>query len=256
MASDVIKIRGLFAAFVDDVLNTLPRTSALNNQIATTIMFDLADRVDDLSRSFMAIFRGGLTAQQELIEKISGRFGDRFLPYGRQVPLVGVRPELLQIADNLGTSLIRGAGDNALRAINRVLRLSILGVGPGAHTAAVQINRALTGANNWSLRGESIYRTETLRASSVMADITVRELNKIVPTGKQWVWSQISRKEHAQISGQIRPINGFFDVPLREGGMVKMQWPRDPTAPASAVINCGCYHIPVPVGESREGVAA
>jgi len=53
---------------------------------------------------------------------------------------------------------------------------------------------------------------------------------------KQWVWSGVEREIHAEINGQIRPI----DEPFTSGSGNHLQYPGDPSAPAIDRINCYC----------------
>ena len=90
-----------------------------------------------------------------------------------------------------------------------------------------------------------------MRMFSLFMDQQLDELNKVIPINKMWIWSKIQRPEHARIDGQTRGLNQKFDVPLPKGGSIKMRFPRDPAVQnhPEAIINCGCYEVPVPVGE-------
>jgi len=54
----------------------------------------------------------------------------------------------------------------------------------------------------------------------------------------EWVWSQVSREDHAEIDGTIVDIGDTFPI-------VECAYPQDPAGPADQVINCACISAPV-----------
>lgn len=91
-------------------------------------------------------------------------------------------------------------------------------------------------------RAIAIMRTEMGRAFSVAAQERMTLAREHVPgLRKQW---RRSGKVHSRIAhdladGQVRDVDKPFKV-----GTVSMHYPRDPKAPASETINCGCVSLP------------
>ncbi len=95
-------------------------------------------------------------------------------------------------------------------------------------------------------RAEVITRTEVGRVQSIAAQARQEAAAVAVPgLKKQWLWSGVSRQNHASINGQIREIDEPFDVPAyRSCAAEKLMFPRDPSGSACQTINCGCQSIP------------
>lgn len=92
-------------------------------------------------------------------------------------------------------------------------------------------------------RALTIVRTELGRAYAVATHQRMGEAQKVLPgLKKQWRRSGKvhSRTSHDAIDGQIREHDELFQ--LANG--VEMRHPRDPAAPASETINCGCEELP------------
>jgi len=88
-------------------------------------------------------------------------------------------------------------------------------------------------------RRENIARTETIGASNVGSWELYKNWGA---PGKEWLGTPDNRirDDHANASGQIKPINEPFDV-----GGFSMQYPGDKSAPAKEVCNCRCAVAPV-----------
>lgn len=254
--ADLRRIRSSFNSFRSRALAAIPERYLMNQAAIVGTLDSVAKEIDRLGAELGSIVKGGLVAEAETVQKIGELYGDRFLPLGAQAPILGMTPQALDLASRYSADLIGlrtgGLGARILKKVNDVLRLSALGAGPGAFNAAADINAALGGARAWSWQAERIYRTEVLRVNSLLTEQTIQTYNDAgIKTRKRWKWSGIDRKEHKAIDGQERANKRRFDVPLRDGGSAKMRYPRDPSAPASATINCGCYVIPVPADARR-----
>ncbi|MHC4703348.1 MAG: structural protein, partial [Planctomycetota bacterium] len=166
------------------------------------------------------------------------------------MPTVGADPELIVISQDLSRDLIQSVTRRITAQAARTLRLVALAPRATGLTASNAVDQALTGSKPWSAQAARIYQTESLRLMSLSANQAFEELASYGGVSKMWVWSTIERKEHQAISGQIRRRDQLFDVPLREGGMIQMMFPRDPNAfmYPSAVLNCRCFAIPFPSG--------
>lgn len=87
-------------------------------------------------------------------------------------------------------------------------------------------------------RAERIAMTEATRAFNAGALAAAQELTgPDRPLVKQWITRRDSRvrEPHADANGQLQ----LLDDPFQVGG-VDMQYPGDPTAPASLTVNCRC----------------
>ena len=91
-------------------------------------------------------------------------------------------------------------------------------------------------------RAETIVRTELGRAFSVAQHDQLLELDKIMPDArKQWltVIDGRTRQTHLAAHGQRVKVAQNFIV-----GGARLMYPRDPSGPASEVINCRCSEVP------------
>jgi hypothetical protein len=254
-AAGVKRVREEFSSLLDDILGIMPRSVTLDTIVIANLMYTLADRIDDAIFGYGVIFTETALAQVELSNRFFLAYGKRFMPYGTTIPLAGDVATALEISTQLSLRLVRGTTSQIQALVGRTLSLGALGAAR-AFDASAAVNAVLGGVKKLAASPEQALRTETLRMQSIATQVGLNELNMITRVNKMWVWSQISRIEHAAISGQVRPVNGLFDVPLREGGYVQMMYPRDVGAPLSAVINCACYVIPLPVGVLSAAVAA
>jgi len=92
-------------------------------------------------------------------------------------------------------------------------------------------------------RALAIVRTELGRAYASAAQDRMAQAAEVVPgLKKEWRRSGKvnSRPEHDLADGQVRAV----DEPFLVGG-VELMYPRDPAAPPSATVNCGCVSLPV-----------
>lgn len=87
-------------------------------------------------------------------------------------------------------------------------------------------------------RAQRIAATETTRAYNAGALAAARSIGGLGrPVVKQWLTRNDTkvREAHADTNGQIQFLDDPFDV-----GGTPMQYPGDPTAPASLTVNCRC----------------
>jgi len=252
---DLVRTRRRFDAFRARALAVLPDRYAMNRAFIAGVVNSVENELRALESDLGVIVRDGMKGQAAIAEAMADDYANTFLPFGRQPPVIAAAsPQLIDLAADFSADLIGlrtgGLASQVLAEVNRVVRLSALGAGPGAFNAAAEINAALGGAKRWSYRAERIYRMETLRIHSMLTDQSVKALDAIVRTNKLWRWSGIERAEHRAIDGQTVGAHERFTVPLREGGSTEMDYPRQPGAPASATLGCGCYLVPKPANES------
>lgn len=92
-------------------------------------------------------------------------------------------------------------------------------------------------------RAETITKTEMGRAYSMATQKSMESATDVLPElQKMWLHAghpKRARIYHLNIHGLTVPTDEKFLV-----GTIAMMYPRDPLAPASEVINCGCTHVP------------
>lgn len=91
-------------------------------------------------------------------------------------------------------------------------------------------------------RAQVITQTEMGRAFSMAHQASMDAAADILP-GLQKMWLHAghpkkARIYHLRLNGAIKPVAEAFLV-----GNIIMMYPRDPKAPASEVIRCGCMHV-------------
>lgn len=252
-------MRVRFRMFRDDLLRVLPESFPLNQSAIQGVLRDVAGQIDDLFSEVGQQFGAGFTETGRLNKSIERLYADRFLGGLEDLTDVGIDAGTFNIASQWSADLINlrtgGLGATIMQSVNRTLRLAAIGGAGNMMTGTALVNKALGSSKRWSYRAERIYRTEVLRVQSLGMQQTVTRLNKRIRTRKRWVWSGISRDEHKEANGQVVAASKAFKVRLREGGIASLRFPRDPKAPPSATINCGCYMVPVPQGAPRRPAA-
>lgn len=137
------------------------------------------------------------------------------------------------------TDRIKNIGAVAVNRINSELGLVVIGnQSPGE--AITSITRLLREQSRD--RALTIVRTEIGRVFSAAGQQRQLQAANVVPgLKKQWRRSGKvhSRAAHDAADGQIREV----DEPFNVGGF-ELMYPRDPKAPASQTINCGCESLP------------
>jgi hypothetical protein len=248
--SDLRRIRRHFMTFRRDAIRVMaerfPMNRATLGGVLNSMNASIASLANDVGQTVIA----GLHGEAEIARAIARAYGDAFLPPGSIPALAGSNAGALDIASEFSAELI-GVEEGGLsfgmqRAVDRELRLAVLGAGEGLVRGTETILARLDGFRKFQHEAERIYRTEVLRVNSLITERNIRQLDQVTPTDKRWIWSGISRPEHQAVHGQtVRPA-ARFKVPLRDGGTAELKFPRDPSAPPSATINCGCYEIPWP----------
>ena len=92
-------------------------------------------------------------------------------------------------------------------------------------------------------RAEVVTRTEMGRVFSNATQLRLDQAALVVPgMEKEWIHAghpMQPRPTHLAAHGQRVPVDEPFQI-----GVQQMMYPRDPAAPLSEVINCGCDHVP------------
>lgn len=137
------------------------------------------------------------------------------------------------------TDRLADVGEQAKKKINEQLGLCLIGAqNPFQAAREIATHLGTIGRS----RARRIVNTELGRAFSVATQERLKQAQEAgLKMKKQWRRSGKihSRLTHDLADGQVVDA----DKPFIVGG-VKMMYPRDPTAPVSETINCGCVCLP------------
>lgn len=140
---------------------------------------------------------------------------------------------------------IEGLSNDAWYKIKGELTLGVLG-GKTPQEVAKAIGANLKDPSIFTsiaARAEAITKLEMGRVFSTATQLRLEEAAKYVPDmEKMWVHAghpKAARPYHVRATGQ----HVAWDQPFLIGS-IPMMIPRDPKAPISEVINCGCDHVP------------
>lgn len=211
---------------------------ALRRNLAS-IERHLADFEGRAGREVTGLIEQAWTAGAELVPRAAQSAGLGVGAFGH------IASPLLETMQDFSFHKIRGISQAAFDRIRAELTLGLLGQKtPHQVTMAVAGTLESPGVfASIATRAEVIVKTEMGRA---YAAATVEGLKQAGENGvemhKQW-WHAghpaRPRMSHLALHGQIQPVDKPFMV-----GTVLMDYPRDPKAPASEVINCGCEVLP------------
>lgn len=160
----------------------------------------------------------------------------------------------LQNMKNFAWGKIEGLTADAGTKIKAELSLGVLG-----QKTPFEVAQAITGnlpkeLPTWKNSDRTIFRTieeraqvitqtEMGRAFSMAHQAGLKDAAETLPElQKMWLHAghpRVARIYHLRLNGSIKPVNENWLV-----GSIAMMYPRDPKAPASEVIRCGCMHIP------------
>ena len=166
---------------------------------------------------------------------------------GIGIGIGGVSPDLLSIANEFSADLIGlargGLTAEILKGINRELSLGVLG---GRSNADVirRIATLLGPGKSFRNRAIQIVRTDGLRMFSMANQASLERARESLPElRKAWIWSRISRIDHAVAEEEFGEDN---PIPINDPFIVAgeaLMYPRDAAGSAWNVINCGCFHV-------------
>jgi len=227
------------------------------------MLFEIDSIVDDVINKYysqytVTINRGLADSTVNGIEVVMEPMKDNL-----NVSLMVDEPRIFRpaIMDDLVLARVKDIGLKITRVsadAKAIIRQAIFGNLSGLDTQQTTINNIMrvltTEAGNLSgalrplTRSWTIFRTETLRMHS-MATEHQMELSREFLTNpeKEWIHgvyiaggSYTPREGHVLMSGQKVTLDDRFVNPFTG---VSFMFPRDPEAPASEVINCGCAHV-------------
>lgn len=188
-------------------------------------------------------------------KEISGRLDDMW-EEGKQLVESPLTASGLYAGFNLSTSSLKvlkdftfnkisGVSGDAMNKIKSELTLGVLaGKTPQEVAKAIGMNLSEPSIfTSVGARAEAITKTEMGRVFSKAAQERLEDASQYVE-GLRKMWRhaghpRVARPYHRAMHGYHVAVNEPFLV-----GNIAMMFPRDPKAPASEVINCGCDHVP------------
>ena len=152
---------------------------------------------------------------------------------------------LLESFKDFSAHKISGVSSAAFDRIRGELSLGILG-----QKTPHQVTQAIAGTlqspgvfKSIGERAEIITQVEMGRAYSQASQLGMEQAASSVPALKKQWWHaghpKMPRQNHLKLHGQIQPVGQKFLL-----GSLAIMFPRDPKAPASEVIRCGCDMVP------------
>ncbi len=175
---------------------------------------------------------GDLLSQAAAVGEL--RIGMTYLPQAQ-----------LQVLKDASFYRIKSLSNAAWDKINGELVMGMLG-----QKTPQQVTQAIAGSldspgvfKSIELRAETITKLEMGRAYSAATHLSIKQAAASVP-GLQKEWWHAGhpkrpRINHVRLHGQRKPVDQPFIV-----GSVIIDHPRDPKAPLSEVIGCGCDLVP------------
>jgi hypothetical protein len=166
----------------------------------------------------------------------------------------GISTDVLDQLQAFSWGKINGVAGEAATKIKAELTLGMLGQKSSQEVALAIVGELpeslpmIKGRNVFksiSERAEVITGTELGRAFSMASQKSLEAGSDSLP-GLQKMWlhaghPRVGREIHLLMHGQTREIDKpFYKAP----GGYGVQFPRDPNAPISEVIRCGCTHVP------------
>lgn len=206
----------------------------------------------------LAQFEGGASRQTGDLVEQSWNAGADLLPEATRGSGLGfgfghVPGSVLQTLKEYTAHKISGLSADAFNRIRGELTLGILG-----QKTPHQVMSAIAGTldspgvfRSIAERAEVITGVEMGRAFSQATQAGMTQAAQSVPELKKQWWHaghpKQPRRNHLALHGQVQPVSKPFLL-----GSLSIMFPRDPKAPASEVILCGCDHVPYMVAWGRD----
>lgn len=221
-----------------EVLAVLARTGSEFQQFQLPIIMASIDRVlAELVAALEKAGHGNLDRAGQLgLDLVDRPVAAAGIRLGAVLPEVD--PRQLVAMRAFMTDRMTDVGAQARRRITGQLGLAIAGAST-PHAATTAIAGVLDGSR---ARALTITRTEIGRAFSVATQERQTMAREVLPgLRKQWRRSGKvhARPTHDIADGQVVDV----DAPFLVGGH-ELMYPRDPAAPASETVNCGCVQLP------------
>ncbi|WP_028318954.1 hypothetical protein [Desulfobulbus elongatus] len=237
-------LRGLMADVRRQVLDQLRRATGGSY---TALL--LKQQLTDIER-YLSAFESAAGLEMSSLLDAAWDMGGGLVPAavragGMHVAFAHIPGTVLQVLKDYSFHKISGLAADAFTRIRGVLSLGILGQQtPHEVVQAIAGNLVSPGVfNSLEDRAEVIAGVEMGRAYSTATQESMRTASGSVSGLKKQWWHaghpKRPRLNHLNLHGQVRPVNEPFTI-----GSLAMMYPRDPNAPASEVIRCGCDHVP------------
>ncbi len=224
---------------LDDVMTEFQRDYMFefSNALADSAANGISSVIDPMQANLNV---AGLVGTPDLFLPVSVDPVARRLMANTQTLITSVSAEAAQrIQDEIIIGMLSGEPQHI--AVDKIMKNIITDLRLEKQVAARGVPKWLS-ARSWT-----IFRTETLRMHSISNNEQMAQSRTLIPEAqKMWIHGamfgagQKPRPGHVALDGTVVPFNDPFEDPLT-GDL--LMYPRDPEAPASSVINCGCAHV-------------
>jgi len=242
-------VLNLFRDFENDIAGIIA-TGDLSFTGLSALRNAVSNRVNELEISlFGAITEGRRRATALGEEMVREAFSLIPGTGGIGLGIFGVSDELISVADQFSADLIAasqgGLMSDVLKRVNSTLNRGVLGTMTTGEVIR-QLSGFLGKGDTFSFAAERIARTEILRMFSMASQASMMSAKDSIPDlMKAWIWSRISRVDHARAEDEFGEDNPIpVDQPFLVAGE-ELMFPRDPNGSAWNTIHCGCLHVPV-----------
>jgi hypothetical protein len=204
----------------------------------------LLDSIEEHIAEYEDMAKKELSGQLDIMWDKGGELVKSTLIAGEMYVGFGISRSSLDVLKDYSNDYLEKLFSDAWYQIKGEINLGILGAKTPQEVAQAIGTKIDKGRfANIALRAERITQTEMGRIFSEAAQARMEEASGYVEgLEKQWIHAghpRQPRPAHLAANGQHVPVKEPFVV-----GGIRMMFPRDPNAPISEVINCGCDHVP------------
>lgn len=213
-------------------------TSYRNQQMLTQIERLLYDAEASMRVELGRGITDAWEAGRVMLPQMAGAAGTTLSPFG-------ISSHLVDQIKEFAWGRITAVRNDAAGRIRAEITLGLLGQKtPQEVAGAIAGNLERPGVfKGISERAEVITKTEMGRTFSMAAHASmVAAMDALPELQKMWLHAghpKSPRIYHLHLNGDIKNVDQPFLV-----GNISMMYPRDPKAPISEIINCGCMHVP------------
>lgn len=207
-------------------------------QLLASIDRQLADAEAQLRADISRGISGSWEAGRDLLPAMA-RSGSSVT-----LSIIGIAPHLVDQIKEFAWGRITAVRNDAVAKIRAEITLGLLGQKtPQEIAGAVAGTLERPGVfGGVAERAEVIVKTEMGRAFTMAHQASMESAVDTLPSlKKMWLHAghpKQPRPFHLRLSGDVKEVDQPFLV-----GNIAMRYPRDPKAPASEIINCGCMHV-------------
>jgi hypothetical protein len=201
------------------------------------IEFAIAEYTAKSKTEISGLLDQAWAAGKELVDAPLAAAGEVYINYH-------LSTATLDILKEYSNDYLQNMFQDAWYQVKGEINLGILG-SKTPQDIAKAIGRSIDGGRFKKIarRAETITKTEMGTVFSQAAQLRMEQAAEYVE-GLEKKWRHAghpheARPTHLAADGQHVPVNQPFFV-----GGIKMMFPRDPAAPLSQILNCGCDHVP------------